>query len=103
MEQIDTALKADPAKARLVVEIQNAINADPQPTQATRGECIPTMEQWQFSVYWPPRASVGILRRGAAGRFLYLTAFNSGVHKNVAGPLHCAKLFVVCLQKQART
>ncbi|CAE7644725.1 unnamed protein product, partial [Symbiodinium microadriaticum] len=94
LEQIHAVLKANPEKARLVQEIRTAIQSKPEPTQETRAECIPNMEQWQFSVYWPPRASVGVLRRGASGRFVYLTAFNSGVYKNVAGPLHCAKLFV---------
>ena len=96
LEQIHAVLKANPEKARLVQEIRTAIQSKPEPTQETRAECIPNMEQWQFSVYWPPRASVGVLRRGASGRFVYLTAFNSGVYKNVAGPLHCAKLFVRC-------
>ncbi|OLQ05701.1 hypothetical protein AK812_SmicGene11070 [Symbiodinium microadriaticum] len=75
-------------KAHLVQVLLEAFKND-APCKEKRSECVPEMEYWQFSVYWPPRASVGILRRSANDSFVYITSFNSGIYKDLTLPLEC--------------
>ena len=80
-------------KAHLVQVLLEAFKND-APCKEKRSECVPEMEYWQFSVYWPPRASVGILRRSANDSFVYITSFNSGIYKDLTLPLECARRYV---------